>query len=153
MTRGLLQFPFPSNGKTHSKSREHRSAEVEVRTVSIPFKRENAFQVEDEFKLDAATYLFPFPSNGKRHSKDDTLSCNPQAQPCFNSLQTGKRIPSLPARKMMTTCLSNLFQFPSNGKTHSKFFYRKHVCIGSGGFNSLQTGKRIPRNRLPTQRL
>ena len=43
------------------------------------------------------------------------------------------------------------FQFPSNGKAYSKKYAVISVDGHLGGFNSLQTGKRIPsRPRKPT---
>ena len=45
----IAKFPFPSNGKTHSKRGNHHPIEHPI-GVSIPFKRENAFQATASVK-------------------------------------------------------------------------------------------------------
>ena len=114
------KFPFPSNGKWHSKQKT-LTADRDRLQVSIPFKREMAFQVEIIGGDRCAYCGFPFPSNGKWHSKgvsfvlgethshavsipfkrekafqeaNRSTELNTNLSDGFHSLQTGKRIPS-----------------------------------------------------------
>ena len=111
-------------------------------TVSIPFKREMAFQ----------DFVFTTDGFGRWG---------------FNSLQTGKGIPS--ECQHLTRLWQGSFQFPSNGKWHSKLAafveqkilkrvsipFKREMAFQVNvlqitathliyGFNSLQTGNGIP---------
>ena len=94
-TEGPDGFQFPSNGKAYSKGecyqRWHKSHQV-----SIPFKRESVFQVDLRIRNLSTKRLkvsIPF----KRESVFQ-VGCSSiiitTLTLCFNSLQTGKRIPS-----------------------------------------------------------
>ena len=87
-------FPFPSNGKVHSKDKNPPQLS-RPNQVSIPFKRESAFQDLAGIRQETATLTFPFPSNGKVHSKDKIVN---------NAIFKDE----------------TAFPFPSNGKVHSK---------------------------------
>ena len=163
-------FQFPSNGKRHSKRasrcgrKKHRSFNslqtgkgipshdrhrhalgdpqvsipfkrekafqgsscifklLKMWAVSIPFKREKAFQVEPQWSYTANTKGgFNSLQTGKGIPSFQTcrLPTSPQASArSFNSLQTGKGIPSGDAVGRALGVAR--FQFPSNGKRHSK---------------------------------
>ena len=84
-------------------------------SVSIPFKRES---VSERWVFSPYWLLWP----------------------CFNSLQTGKRIWT--KSEMVKLALAQVFQFPSNGKA----YLNCTICVRCRNrlsFNSLQTGKRI----------
>ena len=85
---------------------------------SIPFKRESISKGEQESSQQRTRKTaFQFPSNGKAYPK--TRSCRAtrkSLKKCFNSLQTGKHIQSIPPKRKNVNELS---------------------------FNSLQTGKHI----------
>ena len=134
--------------------------------VSIPFKRESVSQdlIYDGPEI---SRVFQFPSNGKAYPKAKATAeaKTLRERTGFNSLQTGKRIPrdgnedgndgsgvSIPFKRESVsqghrnrTPVTTLqgFQFPSNGKAYPKIYIHSHLMM-LRGFNSLQTGKRIP---------
>ena len=142
-----LQFQFPSNGKRHSKKANYDEVREEIYCF-------NSLQTGKGI-----------PSTGGR--RGDRF----YSESSFNSLQTGKGIPSIrkhnekiqsvkvsipfkrekafqdqptPQRRIL---LNQMFQFPSNGKRHSKLLKDIRDVLRSQGFNSLQTGKGIPSQR------
>ena len=115
-----LKFQFPSNGKAYPKS------------------------LRDSVHVGFEPTKFQFPSNGKAYPKRDKCHTPHCRWPCFNSLQTGKRIQrgeghyftvntvcvSIPFKRESVSkvksqyCpihrLATWFQFPSNGKAYPK---------------------------------
>ena len=86
-------------------------------------------------------FKFQFPSNGKAYTKD-----------LIGAIECGEIKVSIPfKRESIYKALSRLqprgwgkrFQFPSNGKAYTKLYLVADDNDGSGGFNSLQTGKHI----------
>ena len=117
-----------------------------ITPVSIPFKRESVFRVRLGL-VDQSTHRFQFPSNGKVYSESPHPKLHILGSPVrFNSLQTGKCIQRISLgmtdelisgfNSLQTgKCIQRLnrialyevghgeFQFPSNGKVYSEFFF------------------------------
>ena len=139
-----MTFQFPSNGKAYPKDMCNLEKGY-YSEVSIPFKRESVSQGDSYNNRDNRYYMFQFPSNGKAYPKWTYLSGPLMSSKGFNSLQTGKRIPSAIAAHGFSAGDAG-FQFPSNGKAYPKSKMKKTSTIAQPiSFNSLQTGKRIPR--------
>ena len=163
-------FQFPSNGKADRKSFFMCSLRT-PNSVSIPFKRESGSQAATTTSLFGTVSLFQFPSNGNADRKFSLQNMDIFCNFCFNSLQTGTRIASsvitgkerikplvsIPFKRERGSQVENVkdalsneefsvFQFPSNGKAERKIAVALTLTVGIG-FNSLQTGKRIARER------
>ena len=142
-------FQFPSNGKADPKNpsvAKHFGLDYQV---SIPFKRESGSKDElIQQTIYQDDYEFQFPSNGK-------------ADPKLANSETGYPVDmrvSIPFKRESGSKVNghhigllapNKFQFPSNGKADPKTLLpvshrMRHQRLG---FNSLQTGKRIQRQK------
>ena len=138
-------FQFPSNGKADPKRIEKRSA-VQVRDVSIPFKRESGSKVHNyrqNHSLHKATTSFNSLQTGKRIQRPDPGDRGQALQNRFNSLQTGKRIQRF-LYFLKLKQIKSLVSIPFKRESGSKAAERRAIIEeGLKGFNSLQTGKRI----------
>ena len=138
--------------------------------VSIPFKRESVFRVETAITTEDGiisfnslqtgkciqrkylSYLFytsnwfQFPSNGKVYSESEfTMSLSFSAT-WFQFPSNGKVYSEISSNGTGTA--NKVFQFPSNGKVYSELLIiESPEAPLQNGFNSLQTGKCIQRNR------
>ena len=65
----LQKFQFPPNGKAHFKIETMMTDNFEYDPVSIPSKRESAFQGREIGARQTRCVLFQFPPNGKAHFK------------------------------------------------------------------------------------
>ena len=158
-----VSIPF----KRESVSKVRVSVIVkETKEVSIPFKRESVSKDCRLMLLATVVPSFNSLQTGKRIQSTQEMRMR-FGRKSFNSLQTGKRIQSLmigflslfavtfqfpsngkayPKGQVLNqSCHIELeFQFPSNGKAYPKGMNGRYlIAVGGGGFNSLQTGKRI----------
>ena len=117
------EFQFPSNGKAYPKLLPDIPILAEGPPFQFPsngkaYPKLNQRRKSDE---DRICWKFQFPSNGKAYPKFALLGVMLFISPCFNSLQTGKRI------------------------QRKEWFMAWNMNYFTSGFNSLQTGKRIQR--------
>ena len=110
------EFPFPSTGKAYRKQPSYPGSRARE-CVSIPFHRESVSQVSKSVWFDNI-----FVS--------------------FHSLPPGKRIASQTA-KIADDNVTDLFQFPSNGKAYRKSVQCGWFAISGSSFHSLRPGKPI----------
>ena len=141
------EFQFPSNGKVHRKKKAGWYTEsIFPVIVSIPFKRESASKVDEDWDVLMLTHCeFPFPSNGKVHRKGPSKNGFPRfiEFPFPSNGKVHRKLHS-PRRSQRQKRVSIPFKRESASKVRKKLFpatsirYRAKTC-----FNSLQTGKCI----------
>ena len=127
----LSEFPFPSNGKVHSK-----------------YTDDDAVDVRDFLK-------FQFPSNGKSAFQAElgTGTSRPIWYRSFNSLQTGKVHSKLSIARSKRTISLRSFNSLQTGKCIPRASAYHLQRAGYICFNSLQTGKCIPRGNSLTYKI
>ncbi len=65
-----IKFQFPSNGKVYSELILTYTVNIDLKGVSIPFKRESVFRaIQISCLLVQVQRWFQFPSNGKVYSE------------------------------------------------------------------------------------
>ena len=118
---------FPSNGNAETKWVGIRHGLHQNRRVSIPFKRESGSKVYQAKTAVEGQPLFQFPSNGKTETKDPSGWLAEWGSKSFNSLQTGKLRQSGIVNSRYNSETGSSFQFPSNGKTETKWYCQQSL--------------------------
>ena len=83
-------FQFPSNGKAYLNGNGGMPG-VKIKKFQFP-SNGKAYLNRYPSLLKQELKRFQFPSNGKAYLNMPLVIQNNHATPCFNSLQTGKRI-------------------------------------------------------------
>ena len=139
-----LRFPFPSNGKAHS---DHHPRNPHSRIVKGFHSLQTGRLIQTGRKVEGLTLAgingFHSLQTGRLIQTWGQGQCGGHWNPlCFNSLQTGRLIQTMWPVNWLRL-ISNMFQFPSNGKAHSDFSKSMGLTTPEGGFHSLQTGRLI----------
>ena len=116
--RWVKRFNSLQTGK-HIQRKTGQNRTVLTFKVSIPFKRESRDK-DDRLQEIVMNIKVSIPFKRESVSTECVKHLTQKPLPCFNSLQTGKRIQSK-FQPLSQCCRGRrVFQFPSNGKAETK---------------------------------